>query len=223
MPAPTPAAAVSEYFSYDLYVIARLSADPATAGHVPLVEVPHLALAQKVATRNQADDAVRKALAKRDYERDRLSDLLEPFALQVAAHHGSKSAPGYLALFPLTPAQLATLPLKDLPKALANLQAAIAEAGTPKEVKAFAKPVLEQIALLDKAQAALDGANTQLKKAGEAVAAAKDQVLTGIAKLRAALQSQFPRQPKRVARYLPVKNGKKPVKGAVPPAPDAPA
>ena len=79
---------------------------------------------------------------------------------------------------------------------------------TPPEVKKFAKPVLDQWDGFQKAQAAVEAGALGLKNAIAAVDAHKLTALDALAKTRAGLGSDFPRQAKVVARFF-IKQKKK--------------
>ena len=204
-----PKSSVAEYVNYDQWVTARLEADPKTLVHAPLLDAPHAALMVLVKARNDADNLVLKASAKRDFARDTLHDSLEPLSLKTAAHFNSKKAAGYVRIFVLTPSQYANLPKVDQPKAFDDLKLALNNAETPKEVLKHAAEYLAALASLVAADKVVEQAQAALTKSVKTVDQGKITCLEGSAKLRSALQGQFPRQPKIVARYFPPVQPKK--------------
>ena len=168
-------------------------------------------MGKAVGDRNAKANTQQKLMAKRDFARDAMSDAYELYILQVAAHFGSKTGPEVLRLAPWPRSAFALLPFKALPPAMAAWQSQLDQPATPAEVKKFAKPVLDQWAAFQKAQAAVDAGALQLKHAITAVDTAKTAALTALAKTRAGLAGDFPRQSKVVARFF-IKQKKRGVK-----------
>lgn len=203
MAAPQPKSSIADYVDYNLYVIARLEADPKVEPHAPLLQQPHDLLMKDVGARNLAGNLVLKASAKRDYARDTVLDTLEPMSLSIAAHYKSKAHPGYGRVFARTPAQYAVLARRELLGELTKVKAALQEPETPKEVLKHAAEFLAALAAFAVTEEAQAKVLASYKKAVDLVDKAKLACLDASSKLRARLQDQFPRQPKIVARYFP--------------------
>jgi len=203
--------------AYLVYVIASVEADAAVAHHAPLVHEPWAALEKDKAARIAADNLRIKAVVKTNFAFNAMADTLEAFSLATGAHYGSKTHPGYLRIFAYTPAQYGTLPKRDQGKAMADLDAAIADDATPAEVKKAAKPFQAARAAWLAAQADEAKVTAAFKKADEKTFASKKACLNGVARLRGRLMDQFPRQGKKVARYFPVTKGKSKAKAVVVP------
>ena len=207
----TESSSVEDFYNNLYYTLSRAEAHPVALKYAAALQAGIDALGKAVGDRNAKANTQQKLMAKRDFARDAMSDAYELYILQVAAHFGSKTGPEVLRLAPWPRSAFALLPFKALPPAMAAWQSQLDQPATPAEVKKFAKPVLDQWAAFQKAQAAVDAGALQLKHAITAVDTAKTAALTALAKTRAGLAGDFPRQSKVVARFF-IKQKKRGVK-----------
>jgi hypothetical protein len=203
-----PTSSIEDFYDNLYYCVARCEAHPVALKYAAPVQAAIDGLGKVVGDRNIKANAQQKLMAKRDFARDAMCDAYEPFSLQVAAHYGSKTAPETLRLVPWAPSTLAGMSFKMLPAVMAAWKSQLDLPLTPAEVKKFAKPVLDQWDVFQKAQGAVEASTFGLKNAIAAVDAHKLTALETLAKTRSGLGSDFPRKPKVVARFF-IKQKKK--------------
>ena len=214
-----PKSALNSYYDNLLYTISRCEAHPTAVKYAPALQAELDALGKSVGNRNTQSNTRQKLMAKRDYARDTLSDLYEPYTLQVAAQFGSKTASETRRLAPLSPSAFVALPIKALPGFMAQWKSQLDQPATPADVKKFAKPVLDAYDLFFKANAAHDAGVLVERNAIAAVDTTKNAALVALAKVRGSLATDFPRKPKVVRRFFVPQETKK---GADAAASDAP-
>jgi len=198
----TTSSSVEDFYDSLYYSLARTEAHPIALKYAPHLQSSIDGLGKAVGERNAKANTQQKLMAKRDFARDSMVDAFLPYTLQVAAHFGAKTAPEALRLVLWSPSSLGVLPLKSLPTAIAQWKSQLDLPATPAEVKKFAKPVLDHWDGLQKAQAAVEAGALNLKNAIVAVDKAKNAALDTLAKTRAGLAGDFPRQSKVVARFF---------------------
>ncbi len=184
-----------------IYIIARLKAKPATKDLVATLQPAQTKLKGAMTVREAADTLAIEAGANLD---DRYLDLCEQigiFGVKAFGHFGSRTAEGYLEIFPKAPSILVKTPVLQRAAVFAKLRKA-ALAG-PKELAAFAKELDATGAAWDKA--VLDDAAAQeaLAVAVKAEKKAADEWQTAVRVLKAQLAQRFPRNPEKVASFFP--------------------
>ena len=213
-------APVGDVINENLFVVARLEADPRVASHASALTGPHAALMTAVAARNTAANAYQKAVALRAAARVRLEALVVPFGLKVAAAYAGREAEEYLRLFPTAPSSLTGLSERELPEAAGQLCARIADAKTAKDLAKAGAPILAATRSYQSASEAAKAADQALAEAQAAVQKAKLACVEAHSKVRGLLTAAFPRQVKLIRSFFPQSKKKaKPADSApLPPA-----
>ncbi len=196
-------AAVGDVINANIYIIARVGADPRVEQLAIVVIDAHEELLKALTVRNGVANGYQMALARRDTARQQFEALLVAFGLTAAAKYAGRTAEEYLRLLPKAASSFAALSERDLPQAANELSARIldpktdpdlAKAGAP--VVAAAKAYLVAADVLRKSELAL--ADEQ-----KAVQKAKLACIEGQSKLRGLLTAAFPRQSKLLASFFP--------------------
>ena len=215
MPLPSLAATSGNLIRDGIYVEAQIKADPETSALGNVLETPQEVLEKNVAGRRQADKAAIMASAVADFRLNAVQRAIVKFGNQCFGHFTSRTAPGYLLIFPTAPNTVANANPSDRVQAFGDLRKAATSGMTPKELAAPVKVLVTAIDDWTAGVGASAKANDALEQASKAEAAAADDWQTAVRKLRGKLIDLFPRDVKRQRSYLPATKPSKKVKLAV--------
>lgn len=197
------------YIRSGKYSIFATKARPETVPLAPLVATPLAHLKAAIASKNEASDAVLEGMAHRNARLSDFTDQVVPFGLKVAAHFGSRTAPGFQRIFTESPSKLANTPGIRRAARFAEFWAAMDSALTPKPVQEDAKPLRAAYEAYVHAEAMYQATLQPEADAVTGLKAARSAMMIGMSKLKSQLGDLYPLQTKKVdSFFLEIQRGK---------------
>ena len=203
MPIPDLSQGAGSLIREGQYILANVKADPETAADAALLAGPQATLSAAVVARRDADTAAIEAAAVATRRLSAAQRAIIAFGVKAFGHYGSRTDPGYLALFPMAPSALANSAGADRAVRFAALRKATQVDALPQELRAAAAAVHTALGAFDAAGLADGAAAAAFKAAFAQEKQATDAWQTAVRTLRGRLIMLFPRDAKRVASYFP--------------------
>lgn len=203
MPMPALTARKGDLLRDGIFIVAIIKADPDTAAEVGLVEPEQTQLEATIDARRKADKVAIESGAVVDHRLGALRREIVAFGVKVFGHFGSRTAAGYLRVYPEAPSKIANANEETRTKKFDTLRKAAADQQTPKELAEAAKALDKAFAAFDVATTADGVATAGLETATGSEDQGADNLHTAVRKLRGRLIMLFPRDMARVNSYLP--------------------
>lgn len=222
----TMADAVAVILSHSLYTGSRTKAVPELNAVGVDLRQRRAGYLETIAARNERADDLDEAAAQLDHVKDALYDTLKTLGLNAVAHFKSKTAPGYLRLFPEAPSDLHRTPQASWKTTYVQFLERAAQAETPSVLAPHVKELQKAWAVFIKGEGAVVTAAAAHQRAVADEETAKAAVVTCFTAAYGRIVTFHAAEPEKVERYFKkVKSGsrKKPgttteTGGANPPA-----